>query len=95
MPGRFQRAYDARPVHSSTSSYAAMDDDPGVLSRQRRLSVERRMNIQVTTEVEVKMEVLEQPATAEYNVGIGYRGPQQDSWDDALPILGQNRSEVC
>lgn len=53
------------------------------------------MNIHVTTEVEVKMEVLEQPATAEYNVGIGYRGPQQDSWDDALPILGQNRSEVC
>lgn len=80
VPVRFQRASSGQSITSSTASYAAMDDDPGVLSRQRRLSMERKMQIQVTTEVEIKMEVLDKPAPLEYNV-------EQHHWDDISPIL--------
>lgn len=80
VPERFQRASSGQSMTSSIASYAAMDDDPGVLSRQRRLSMERKMQIQVTTEVEIKMEVLDKPAPMEYNV-------EQHHWDDVSPIL--------
>lgn len=66
-----------------------MDDDPGVLCRQRRLSVERRMNIKVTTEVEIKMEVME-PNKSEYASKSGYT-PEQHHWDDIDPILVPHR----
>ncbi|KUI53884.1 hypothetical protein VP1G_01153 [Cytospora mali] len=90
VPKRFQHASTARSISSSTASYAAMDDDPGVLSRQRRLSVERRMKIQVTTEVEIKMEVLDKSATMDNRAGSGYR-VEQHHWDDVSPILVPNR----
>ncbi|KAK2614533.1 hypothetical protein N8I77_001345 [Diaporthe amygdali] len=80
VPERFQRASSGESMTSSRASYAAMDDDPGILSRQRRLSMERKMQIQVTTEVEIKMEVLDKPAPMEYNV-------EQHHWDDISPIL--------
>ncbi|KAL2293056.1 hypothetical protein FJTKL_08058 [Diaporthe vaccinii] len=80
VPVRFQRASSGQSMTSSRASYAAMDDDPGVLSRQRRLSMERKMQIQVTTEVEIKMEVLDKPAPMEYSV-------LEHHWDDVSPIL--------
>ncbi|ROW05045.1 hypothetical protein VSDG_00511 [Cytospora chrysosperma] len=87
VPMRFQRPLAGRSVSPAMSAYAAMDDDPGVLSRQRRLSVERKMKIQVTTEVEVKLEVLEEPAPTKHNAGRSYRGAEQDTWEDRVPIL--------
>lgn len=85
VPERFQRASSGQSMTSSIASYAAMDDDPGVLSRQRRLSMERKMQIQVTTEVEIKMEVLDKPAPMDYDVS-------QHHWDDISPILpGRSR----
>lgn len=88
VPVRFQRASSGQSMTSSRASYAAMDDDPGVLSRQRRLSMERKMQIQVTTEVEIKMEVLDKPAPLEYNV-------EQHHWDDISPILpGRTRGHA-
>lgn len=95
VPIRFRHPQGARSIHSSQSSYAAMDDDPGVLSRQRRLSVERKMKIHVTTEFEVKLEVLEKPARMKCNAGRGYRGVEQDIWDDAnVPILTSNNGGI-
>jgi hypothetical protein len=80
VPVKFQRARSNQSMASSRASYAAMDDDPGVLSRQRRLSLERKMEIQVTTEVEIKMEVLDKPAPIEYDA-------REHHWDDVSPIL--------
>ncbi|ROV95283.1 hypothetical protein VPNG_08943 [Cytospora leucostoma] len=90
VPVRYQHPSSTESITSSAASYAAMDDDPGVLSRQRRLSVERRMNIQVTTEVEIKMEVLE-PDASEYASKSGYT-PEQHHWDDIEPILVPHRN---
>ncbi|KAG8166458.1 hypothetical protein KVR01_002147 [Diaporthe batatas] len=85
VPIRFQRARSDQSMTSSRASYAAMDDDPGVLSRQRRLSMERKMEIQVTTEVEIKLEVLDKPAPVEYSA-------DSHNWDDVSPILpGRSR----
>jgi hypothetical protein len=47
--------------------------------------MERKMEIQVTTEVEIKMEVLDKPAPMDYHV-------DQHHWDDVSPILpGRSR----
>ncbi|POS77079.1 hypothetical protein DHEL01_v204540 [Diaporthe helianthi] len=84
VPLRFQRAYSDQSMTSSRASYAAMDNDPGVLSRQRRLSMERKMEIQVTTEVEIKMEIFDKSAPTEYSA--------EHHWDDVSPILpGRSR----
>lgn len=94
VPLRFRRTSSANSICSSTASYAAMDDDPGVLSRQRRLSVERRMKIQVTTEVEIKMEVLDKPVPLKYGARSGYH-VDQHHWDDAAPILSPHGGGYC
>lgn len=93
VPMRIQRMGKASSFCSTTASYASMDDDPGVLSRQRRLSVERRMKIQVTTELEIKLEVLDQPATLDYKARSGYH-VDQHHWDDVSPILAPSRARA-
>lgn len=93
VPTRLQRVGSASSFCSTTASYAAMDDDPGVLSRQRRLSVERRMKIQVTTELEITLEVLDKPATLEAKARSGYH-VDQHHWDDASPILAPSRARI-
>lgn len=93
------RAKRLKYRQSNEVTWRAMDDDNGILSRQKRLDMEQRLRIEVTCEFEVR---IEEPTTrasvaAAQNVGNGgsatYPYSVEDHhWDDTEQFLPRKPS---
>lgn len=76
IPLRFQSPHRRR-VSREYSFFVDMDSDAGILSRKRRLSMEKRLRIEVTYEFEVRNEVVEVVSSAanpDLDKGLGRAG---------------------
>lgn len=72
VPACLQSARRRRALRmSSDLTYASMDHDGGMLSRQKRLSMEQHLRIQVTYEFEVRNEQVSRPGS---KAGLGKAG---------------------
>lgn len=68
IPVRFQSP--GRRRSHEYSVFVDMDSDAGILSRQRRLSMEKRLRIEVTYEFEVRTQVVSSEVVAEAEKGL-------------------------
>lgn len=100
VPVRFQnRSHRHKNRQSNEFKYVTMDSDNGVLSRQKRLSMEKRLRIEVTYEFEVRNESVQSPVD---ETGAAERkelgGPaypytvESHRWDDTERILPKKPS---
>lgn len=84
--------------------YVAMDSDNGILSRKKRLSMEKQLRIEVTYEFEIRAEQVEVPpvlqlrgenTASKKKVGGGSAFPysvEEHQWDDTERILPKKPS---
>lgn len=103
VPVRLQNpSHRHKNRRSNEFKYVAMDNDNGILSRQKRLSMEKRLRIEVTYEFEVRNEQVEASAVVHDDAGAAERkelgGPtypytvQSHRWDDTERILPRKPS---
>ncbi|KAF3769735.1 hypothetical protein M406DRAFT_66208 [Cryphonectria parasitica EP155] len=98
VPEHFQSSERRRKFwHASELVYAAMDNDKGILSRQKRLLMEDRLQIEVTYEFEVRSE---KPASREAVAEVIGKGGsasypynvEDHKWGDTERILPRRPS---